>query len=298
MKLLQRFSSLTASLGGIIGACSCTVMILASIAGLAGLLGVTVSLALPEPFNTFFNTIAQPLLILSFVLIVFGAMGSQSRLPLVLSLIGTAPTYAGMFLIPGAMALAGGHVVHVGNPLAVSVFWLGVAPLAASTILMRRRGVMPTKLTKDFALIMTKRLLASAVLVGVILSTFTFALGSLSSSQIPLDGGPGRPFTEVKTDQDNFVWRGRLTGYTKEENYFPRFSATKATITIKHMITSGELTLGIMDSSGSWVLRDKAITRGDGPAVTLTTQDGRPGTWMIVLGFRSVTGEIEVSITP
>lgn len=198
----------------------------------------------------------------------------------------------------------GGHIVHAGNPLSLTVFWLGVAMLVTSIVIVRREGTAIPQRFKGYAPAMVKKMIAAVVLVGVMLSATTFALSPLSSPQFtPPVSQAGQscakqPFKAVKVDPDNFHWKGLLASYTNEENYFPKFSGSKAVVTVRNGMTSGTLSIGIMDGVGTWVLRGKTITSQDEPTVTFTTQDGRTGVWMVILSFNKVSGEVEVIVTP
>jgi hypothetical protein len=279
-----------------IGACSCIAMIAATVVGLAGVLGLPVVLALPDPFNSALQVAAQPLLILSLVLIVFSTMHSTSRTPLVLSLIGTPPTYAGMFLIPGGMSMTGVHTIHSVNPVPLLTFWSGVAILIGA-ILISRRKREPFQPIRRFVPIIAKRAALATALVGLLILVPSVPLAVISTVSLGQSTVTQQP-ASVRIETDNFLWKGTLTNYRREESYFPSFSAGRAVVTIKHKMTSGTLTIGIMDGMGAWVLIGKTVSSNASQTTIFTTENGMSGKWMIILTFNGVSGEIEISIKP
>ncbi len=299
---LRGFQSRIAAIGAAIGTCSCAAMIAATVVGLAGVIGLPIALALPDPVNGFLQVAAQPLLILSLIMIVFSATYSPSRIPLVLSLIGTPPAYTGMFLLPGSMSGMGGHTIHAVNPIPLLVFWSGVAFLVAAMVLARGRGKIPVHAvrkpslrTTSFGRLMAKRVVLASVSVGVLILLPALTLSALStlfSAQPSTTQSPAL----VKVDPDNFLWKGTVADYTKQESYLTSFSGPKATVTVSHGMTSGTLTIGIMDGIGAWVLRGVTVSSTDPQAINLTTESGRAGKWMIILTFDGASGYVEVNI--
>ena len=178
---LRDLYSRIAFIGAAIGACSCIAMIAATVVGLAGVLGLPVVLALPDPFNSALQVAAQPLLILSLVLIVFSTMHSTSRTPLVLSLIGTPPTYAGMFLIPGGMSMTGVHTIHSVNPVSLLTFWGGVAILIGAILISRRKRGTPFQPMRRFVPIIAKRMALATALVGFLILVTSISLAVIST---------------------------------------------------------------------------------------------------------------------
>jgi hypothetical protein len=299
---LRAFKSRIAAIGAAIGTCSCAAMIAATFFGLAGVIGLPIALALPDPVNSFLQVTAQPLLILSLIMIVFSATYSPSRIPRVLSLIGTPPTYAGMFLLPGSTSEMGGHTIHAVNPIPLLVFWSGVAFLVAAMVLARGRRKAPVHAvrrlslrTTTFGRLMARRAVLATVSVGVLILLPTLTLSALPAL---LSAQPSRTQSPVlvKVDPDNFLWKGTVADYTRQESYFPSFSGPRATVTVSHRMTSGTLTMGIMDGIGAWVLRGVTISSLDPRAIDLATESGRAGKWMIILTFDGASGYVEVNI--
>jgi hypothetical protein len=63
-------------------------------------------------------------------------------------------------------------------------------------------------------------------------------------------------------------------------------------------MTSGTLTIRIMDGKGAWVLTGKTVSSTTPQTTIFTTENGMSGKWMIILSFNGVSGEIEISIKP
>ena len=143
-QLRMRFAAWGSVIGALLAAISCAPLIAATIAGPLALLHIAVASGrFADTVDQFLWPVIHPLLIISLALMIIG-LAPRGRVPLALGVIGSALVYLTMFVLPSGAAamLLMGMSATEPEPLALVLFWIGVAVIAASFFLAyrRRRG--------------------------------------------------------------------------------------------------------------------------------------------------------------
>ncbi|MCU4186470.1 hypothetical protein K6U06_19030 [Acidiferrimicrobium sp. IK] len=124
------------ALGAVAGCASMTAML----PGLAASMFAAVGLATSTAAGRALATVAEPLFVVSAVLMVLGALAC-SRLAILLAAAGCVAAFVGMFVLTSVAAMARTGSMGATPPAAETLFYMGAALIVASfaTTLVRRR---------------------------------------------------------------------------------------------------------------------------------------------------------------
>lgn len=273
-------------------AASCVPMLVMLPAGLTGLLssvGVRADAGWVQALAHPFEPVAQPLLIVSAVLLAAGALLCGWS-PLVTALAGGVLLSVGMYVV----------TAQAGQTQPV-LFYAGLALFAASPALSilrpRLRACRPLLPRRRARRILLAALGASAVLLASAGATGwgrATAVLHAAHARGPEGRLPARP--DVRVAQDAFSWSGRVERYTAENAWFPPFSSDGVLLRVRGRVSAGALHVQLMDGRAAIVF-EETLTAIPGAGLEVRAAGAR-GVWMVTLRFRDYSGDLRVEMKP
>lgn len=270
------------------------VMLPAGVLGALGSVAIRAEAGWVQALARPLEPVAQPLLVVSTLLLAVGAL-SCGRAAVLTALGGGALLYLGMYVVTGP-----------AGQTQPALFYSGLALFVASPLLplVRRRlracRPMVTKRTAHRVLLASlgasALLLALAPAVGWGRATATLHArhGAGRDQAQREDAATSRPIVTVANDA--FVWSGRVLRHTEEDAWFPRISTDGALLEVREKAEGGQVFVQVMDGRAAVVYErafDAIPDKGIRAAVT-----GSRGVWMVTLRFEGFSGTLKVELAP
>lgn len=271
------------------------VMLPAGLVGGLSSIGVRADAGWVQALARPFEPVAQPLLVVSALLLAAGSVACGWS-PVAAALGGGTLLYVGMYAVTGA-----------GGASQPALFYPGLALFVATPILTlvrpRLRSCRPLLARQDARRILLLAVAASAVLLVVAplagWGRATAALHAVHARPAPAEpaGGERAGRTAppvVRVEEDLFSWSGTVQRYTSQDAWFPRISTDGAALQVRGSLRSGSIYVQVMDGAAAIVYEETfASLPPTGLSIAIP---GVRGVWMVTLGFRDYSGELSVAL--
>lgn len=273
-------------------AASCVPMLVMLPAGLTGVLaslGIRAEGGWVQAIADPLGPIAQPLLVVSTVLLALASL-SCGRSPALAALAGGALLYLGMYVVTAPGAQTEPRLFYPGLALFLASPALSLARprLRACRPLLPRAGLRRLLLAAAAA---SAVLLATAPVIGWGRATASLHAHHLRKAQAPASE---RAAPVVRVGRDTFLWSGRVESYTSKRPWFPPISTNGAHLRIQGQLRAGRLDVQLMDGRAV-VVWERTFRRIPLDGVRVEAPGAR-GLWMVTLGFRRFSGRLKVEL--
>lgn len=271
------------------------VMLPAGLVGGLSSIGVRADAGWVQALARPFEPVAQPLLVVSALLLAAGSVACGWS-PVAAALTGGTLLYLGMYAVTGP-----------GGASQPALFYAGLALFVGAPVLTvvrpRLRSCRPLLARRA-----ARRILLLAVAAGAVLllvaplagwGRATAVLHAVHSRPAPAQPTGGERAGRiappvVRVQEDFFTWSGTVERYTSQDAWFPRISTDGAVLQVRGSLASGSIYVQVMDGAAAIVYEE---TFASLPPTGLSIETpGMRGVWMVTLGFRDYSGELSVAL--